>query len=126
MKKLANRIALILVLGVITSGLTFAKAIRKQVTFSEPVVLNGTLVKAGSYNVAFDDESGELTISKGKKVVASAPARLEKVAEKSRSSYEYRNETDGAAVTAVLVSITFEDGNQATIDTNGESKGGAQ
>jgi hypothetical protein len=126
MKKLANRIVLLLVLGVMTSGLAFGKTTRKEVTFNHPVVVNGTLVKAGSYNVAFDDETGELTIAKGKKVVVSTPARLEKLPEKSKASYVYRAETDGATVTAVLLSVTLKDGNQATIGTEGEGKGGAQ
>ena len=54
----------------ITSGAALAETITKEVTFLRPVTVNGTLLKAGTYKAVFDDQTGELTISRGKKVVA--------------------------------------------------------
>jgi hypothetical protein len=45
------------------------------------------LVKAGTYKVSFDETTNELTIFKDKKVLAKAPARLEKVEKKSGQVY---------------------------------------
>ena len=126
MKRFANLIGLLIMLGAITSNLAFAKTTVKEVTFLHPVAVNGTLVKAGRYSVAFDDENGKLTIAKGKKVVVSTPARLEKLPEKSQAAYVTRTQTEGATITSVLLSVTLRDGNQATIGTESESSRSAQ
>src|SRR6185436_20604029 len=71
-----------LVLGLILGSFSvfgMAKENKRRVTFDAPVTVNGTLVKAGNYEVVFADETGQLTIFKGKKQIAQAPARLEKI-----------------------------------------------
>ena len=41
----------LVLVGAISAGVASAKEIKKQVTFSQPVVVNGTLVKEGTYDV---------------------------------------------------------------------------
>ena len=83
MKSIVNRIAVVLVVGALTSMVAFAKVHKHKVTFEEDIKVNGTLVKRGTYDVKFDDESNQLTIAKNGKVVAQAMARLESRAKKA-------------------------------------------
>jgi hypothetical protein len=55
-----------------------AGAKSKSVTFREDVTVNGTVVKKGTYKVTFNDETGELQITDGKKLIAKARAKLAK------------------------------------------------
>ncbi len=87
MIKLVNRLIVAVLVGAITSGVALAEVIKKEVTFAQPVVVNGTVVKSGTYNVVYDDQTKELSIVKGRKVVASAPAQLEKREQKDHAVY---------------------------------------
>src|ERR1700730_836535 len=121
MIKLVNRLAVAVLVGSMASDVALAKEIKKQVTFSEPVVVNGTLVKKGTYDAGFNDQTNELSIVKGGKVVATAPAQLEKREQRDRAVYVTRSDSNNA----VLISVTLKDGNQATI-ANGGNGNGAQ
>ena len=123
MIKLINRLVVAVLVAAITSGVALAEVIKKEVTFSQPVVLNGTVVKSGTYQAEFDDQTKELSIVKGKKVVASAPARLEKREQKDRAVYVTRD--NGASTNPILISITLKDGNQATIANSGDANTGS-
>ena len=123
MIKVVNRLVLLALVGVIASGAASAKEIKKQVTFVVPVVVNGTVVKSGTYDAVFDDQTSELSIVKGRKVVARAPAQLEKRIERDRSIYVTRRE-EGDATNVVLLSVTLKDGNRATLLDSGEASGG--
>ena len=46
-------------------------------TFTEDVMVNGTLLEAAEYQVRFDESSGELSIMRFGDVKAKMPARLE-------------------------------------------------
>ena len=125
MIKLINRLVVMVLAGAIASGVALAKEIKKQVTFSDPVVVNGTVVKKGTYDAVFDDQSNELSIVKGDKIVAKAPAKLEKREERDHAVYTTRAQ-DGST-NVVLLSVTLKDGNQATIVNSGDANaGGAQ
>jgi hypothetical protein len=118
MIRLVDRLVVMVLVGAIASGVALATEIKKQVTFTDPVTVNGTLVKKGTYEAVFNDQTNELSIVKGGKVVASAPAQLEKRAERDRAVYETRDK-EGDSNNAVLVSVTLKDGNQATIVNSG-------
>ena len=117
MKKLVNRAVVLLAVFAIASVLTLAKMPSKQVTFGKPVTVNGTIIKAGTYKVTFDEQTGEMTIAKGKKVVAKVPARLEKLEEDSHAAYTTRVDSN------VLLSVTLKDGNRAVIENAGNNVG---
>lgn len=61
------------------------KNLKEQVTFRQEVWVNNTSVEAGNYLVKYDAQTGEMTISDGKKVVATAKATI-KTSEKSFTS----------------------------------------
>lgn len=83
MKSIMSRMLVVLMVGALTSVAALAKVHKHKVTFEEDIKVNGTLVKKGSYDVKFDDESNQLSIIKNGKVVAQAMARLESRAKKA-------------------------------------------
>jgi hypothetical protein len=117
MIKFVNRLSVFVLIGLIATGVVFAKTNKKEVTFADPVVVNGTLVKAGTYSVVFDDQTNELSIVKGRKVLASAPAQLEPK-DRDHAAYVTREE-DGDPTRVTLLSVTLKDGQQATLLNNG-------
>jgi hypothetical protein len=109
--------------GLIVSSLAvvgLAKELKRQVTFDEPVKVNGTLVKPGSYNVSFDETTNELTIFKGKKVLVKSSATLEKLGKSTEQVYSlWRNP---GAEPKTLVAVNLGSGNQAKLTNTGETK----
>ena len=113
MKRIANRVVALLVVGALTAVFALAKTTEKKVTFIQSLDVNGTLVKKGTYKVTFNDETGELTIRKGDKVVATAQARLEK----SNSPYNFYTHApaEDPAKAPNLVSVSFKNGELARL-----------
>lgn len=122
MKKRVNRIIGLMLTAVMTTVLAFANTNDKHVNFVQSVIVNGTLVEKGTYRVIFDELTGELSITKGKEVVAKAPARLEKLPENSAAVYTTRTE----AGVDVLLSVTMEDDNRAVIMSSANDIGGPE
>lgn len=76
-KYVAKIVAVFAILAL--SGLSaLADTRSERITFDEGFQIAGTTVKKGTYKVAFNEETGELTIKKNDKVVAQTPARAEK------------------------------------------------
>jgi hypothetical protein len=126
MTKLVNRLVVMVLVGAVAGGVAMAKVVKREVTFEQAVVVNGMLVKSGTYDAVFDDQTNELSIVKGKKVVARTPAKLEQRAERDRAAYVTREE-EGDSTKVVLLSVALRDGNQATIiDSDKTNAVGAQ
>lgn len=119
MIKRVNQLVGLALVGAIASGVAFAKEIKRDVTFIQPVLINGTLVKKGTYDAVFDDQTNELSIVKNGKVVARVPAQLEKREARDRAVYVIRQESDAAD--AVLLSVRVQKNYQATIVSSGDS-----
>jgi hypothetical protein len=120
MIKFVNRLTVFVLFGLIVNGVALAKTMKKEVTFAQPVVVNGTLVKAGTYQAVFDDQTNELTIVKGRKVLARAQAQLEPM-DRKHAVYVTR-EQDGDPTRMALLSVTLKDGKEATlVNSNGDS-----
>ena len=120
MKSIVNRVVVLLLVGTLTSVLGLGKTTEKKVTFKKAVTVNGTVVQKGTYKVSFNDESGELTIKKDGKVVATAQARLEK----TNIRYGFYSDSgvdDPTTKAPALVSISLKGGNLATIVNSGTS-----
>ena len=113
MKSIVNRVVTLLVIVTLTSVMAFANTTEKEVPFTNPVTVNGTVIKKGSYKVAFNDETGELTIRKGRKILATAQARLEKTTD--RYSFYTHSASGDSTQAPALVSVYLKDGNLATI-----------
>jgi len=123
MKSIVNRMVVVLLVGALTSVVAFAKTQKHNVTFESDIKVNGTVVKKGSYEVKFDDESGQLSILKNGKVVAEAMARTEQ-REKKASDFQLRSTTNGDETQ--LVGVTFGGSDKdVLISNNGASTSGS-
>ena len=104
MKSILSKMMAVLMVGALTGVVALAKVHKEKVTFDSDIKVNGTVVKKGSYDVKFDDESGQLSIVKNGKVVAQATAKLEQ-REKKANDFQLRSTTDGGETN--LVGVTF-------------------
>ena len=120
MKSILNRMLALLIIGTFTGVLAFGKILKKEVTIGQPVSVNGTLLKEGTYNVSYDDETSELTIKKGRKVVVTTQARLDKT--NDHASLYTRLDSKDPTQPSTLVSVFLNDGNQATILDKADNK----
>jgi hypothetical protein len=115
MKSMVSRMLVVLMVGALTSVVALAKVQRHRVTFDNDIKVNGTLVKKGSYDLKFDDESGQLSIVKNGKVVAQAMARLE-TREKKANDFQLRSTVNGDE--RQLVGVTFGGSDKDVMITN--------
>lgn len=117
MKKRFLNVALTLVVCALLSPVAFASVKTQTVTFITDVKIGDTLVKKGTYKAKFDDQSNELTILDGKKVVAKTTATLVEQ-KKSKSKYEtiYTTDRDSAG-NSLLTSVNMG-GKFATINAD--------
>lgn len=120
MKRLQT-IALTLVVCALLTPAALAGVKTKQVTFDKDIKVGGTLVKKGSYKVSFDEESKELTILDGKKVVAKTTARLEdaRIKTQPKPTFSIVRDAEG---NITLVSI-YMDGKSAIIGAGDTTAG---
>ena len=58
----------------------------ETVKFASDIMVNGTLVKAGSYQIKFNEQTGELSILRDGKVKAKTTAQLQARNEKARDT----------------------------------------
>lgn len=72
---------IVLALATVTA---FAKVKKVRLEFTDDVMVSGTLVKAGTYDFRFNDETGELSILKEGKVQVKTAARLESRSDKAK------------------------------------------
>jgi hypothetical protein len=84
----------------------------ENVTFASDVMVNGTLVKAGVYQVKFNEETGELAIMKDGKVKAKTTAHLQSRSDKARNT-TFRTVDKGSV--AELIGVTFGGSNQDVV-----------
>ena len=115
MKHLFNRAVILLAVSAMTSITALAMTTNRQVTFNRDVTVNGAPVKAGTYKATFDDQTGEFKLLRGKKVVANATARLEKITGSYRAAYALTPDGENSA----LVSINMNSTTQAVIVNDG-------
>src|SRR5260370_34684880 len=58
----------------------------ESVTFAQDIMVNGTLVKAGEYQVKFNEQTGELSILKDGKVKVKTTAQLRSRSDKAKNT----------------------------------------
>ncbi len=122
MKSFVNKMLAVLMVGALTSVVAFAKTQKQKVTFEDDIKVNGTLVKKGTYEVKFDDQTGQLAIIKNGKVVAEANAKLEQRAKKA-SDFQVRSMVNGNETQ--LIGVTFGGSDKdVMIANNGASTSG--
>jgi hypothetical protein len=124
MKKRIVCAAMALALCALWVGNTSAKVKTKKLTFGSDFWVGETLVKSGTYDVSYDDKSGEVSINEKKSMIAKTSARAEK-REHVRSSWDVAlvKKGDGMA----LVAIAFPDDSRTLVfgDAAGGSNGTA-
>lgn len=122
MKSIVNRMLVVMLVGALTSVVALAKVHKEKVTFENDVKVNGTLVKKGTYDVKFDDETNQLSVTKQGKVIAEAMARTEQRAKKA-SDFQVRTTTSGNETQ--LLGVTFGGSDKdIMIANNGASTSG--
>lgn len=104
MKSIVTKMFAVLMVGALTGVVALAKVKRERVTFDTDIKVNGTLVKKGTYEVKFDDETNQLSIIKNGKVVAEAMTRLEPRSKKA-SDFQVRSVVNGNELQ--LAGVTF-------------------
>ena len=104
MKSMVSRIMVVLMVGALTSVVALAKVHKEKVTFENDIKVNGTLVKKGTYDLKFDDQSGQLSIEKNGKTVAQAMTRIE-TREKKANDFQLRSTVNGDE--RQLTGVTF-------------------
>jgi len=122
MKSILNRVVVVLVVGALSSVVALAKVHKQKVTFQSDIKVNNTLVKKGTYDVKFDDETGQFTVSKNGKVVAQSMAKTE--ARETKAS-DFQMRSSGSGDTLQLLGVTFggQDKN-VIINNNGAQSSG--
>ena len=127
MKRFMKSFFVALVIGALASLSVMAgdkgKVEKKAVTFPDDVMVNGTLVKAGEYEVKFDEGSGELSIIKNGDVKAKTPAHVEQRSDKAKST-ALRTVDKGGNVE--LLGVTFGGSNRDVIVGASGSTSGTQ
>ena len=99
----------------LTSVVAFAKVHRHTVTFDTDIKVNDTLVKKGTYQVRFDDETGQLSIVQNGKIVAQATTKIETRAKKA-NDFVLRSINNGDE--KQLIGVTFGGSDKNVMITN--------
>jgi len=94
----------VLMVGALMSVAAFAKVHKQTVKFDSDMKVNDTLVKKGTYQVKFDDETGQLSIIKDGKTVAQAMTRLET---RTKKASEFVLRSQGNGDEKQLIGVTF-------------------
>jgi hypothetical protein len=115
MKSIVNRMLVVLLVGALTSVVALAKVQKHKITFDSDIKVNGTLLKKGTYDVKFDDQTGQLSIAKNGKVVVQAMARLEPRAKKA-NDFQLRSVANGDETQ--LTGVTFGGSDKDIVITN--------
>jgi hypothetical protein len=116
MKKLTVRIALVLALCATSGSIASAKVRSRSLTFGTDFWVGNTLVRKGTYKVAFDDQTNEISILDKTTVVAKVPAQVKK-RESNKRSWDVALVTVGDRMT--LVSLAFPEASQTLVLKDG-------
>ena len=122
MKSIVSRMMVVLLVGALTGVVALAKVQKQKVTFESDIKVNGTLVKKGTYEVRFNDETGQLAIVKNGKTVAEAMARVEPRSKKA-NDFQLRSTTNGDQTQ--LTGITFGGSDKDIVLSSGASTSGS-
>ena len=126
MKQGLLRITIALVLCALLGGAALGNVKSRNVRFDDNVTVGGTLLKKGSYKVSFDDQTNELTIKRGSKVVVKTAARLEEYKSTGTYAPEYKTREAGAGNAALLTSVNLGGAFAVIGDSAGAPSGNMQ
>jgi len=115
MKSIVNRMVVVLMVAALTSVVAFAKVRKQTVTFDTDIKVNDTLIKKGTYQVKYDDETGQLSILQNGKTVVQATTRLEDRVKKA-NDFVLRSEVNGDQTQ--LTGVTFDGSDKNVVITS--------
>jgi hypothetical protein len=101
--------------GALTSVVALAKVQTHRVKFESDIKVNNTIVKKGNYEVSFDDQTGQFSILKNKKVVVQTTARVDPRTTKA-NDFQVRSSSTGNDT--LLVGVTFGGSDKDIIISN--------
>ena len=104
MKRLINGVVVACLLLTLASATAFGNTKRSAIVLTADTKVNDTVVKKGKYDVVFDDQTNELSIFKGAKLIAKTAVRIEKRDQKARGT-EIQTTLEG--MEQKLVSVAF-------------------
>ena len=123
MKSIVNRVVVLLVVGALTSVVALAKVHKHTVTFDNDTKVNGTVVEKGTYDLKFDDATGQLSIVKNGKAIAQAMTKLEP---RTKKAADFQLRSMGSGADSQLVGVTFGGWDKdIVIANNGASTSGS-
>jgi hypothetical protein len=96
----------------------FAKVHKHKITFENDTKVNSTVVKKGTYDLKFDDATGQLSIVKNGKVVAEAMAKLEP---RTKKAGDFQLRSAGSGDNTELIGFTFGGSDKDVVLTNSGS-----
>lgn len=112
MKLLINGLMVACLLATLAGATAFANTKKSTIAFLVDTKVNDVVVKKGNYQVVFDDQSGELSIFKGAKLIAKTMAKLEKRDQKARGT-EVQTILEG--MEQKLVSVSFGGSHESVV-----------
>ena len=115
MKSIVSKMVTVVMVGALTSVVAFAKVHKEKVTFDSDIKVNGTLVKKGTYDMKFNDETGQLSIIKNGKTVAEAMAKVESRSKKA-DDFQMRSTVNGGE--QQLTGVTFGGSDKDVVISN--------
>ncbi len=102
--KFFNRIAMALLVASLASVSVFPKTKKATVSFPTDIKVNGTAVSKGTYDLKFDEKTGELSVIKDNKIIARATASVEK---RDRKARQFVLRSAGTGDDIQLTGVTF-------------------
>jgi|HubBroStandDraft_6_1064221.scaffolds.fasta_scaffold771683_1 hypothetical protein len=118
MGKLASRILTMALVLVMASAIALADK-KDTVTFSRDIMVSGTLVKAGTYKVQYDEKSNELSVLKNGKMVAKVAGHAEALQRRASETQVISSMKDDRNV---LTGITFGGDNHTILLGDGDNQ----
>jgi hypothetical protein len=112
MKHILSRLVTALLLVILVSVPSLAKVRKAQITLKADTKVGDVIVKKGTYEVKFDEQSNELSIVKGRKVIAKSAVQLEPLSSKYPDSAHIVNIEDNQAV---LTGVIFAGTSQTVV-----------
>jgi hypothetical protein len=112
MKNFVNKLLIAVLAVAMTGAMAFAKGKSEKVIFSRDMVVNGTVVKKGTYKVTFDDQAKEMKIWDGKTEIAKSQVRVETSSSKPSSTKLTFSEQGSQNV---LTSVTFAGSSESLV-----------
>jgi hypothetical protein len=117
----ALSVCALLAVGVFAGGKGKIKT--ESVTFGSDVMVNGTLLKAGDYQIKFNEETSELSILKNGKVKVKTTAHFAPRTDKAKGTAIRTREKNNVVE---LIGFTFDGSNQElVVGTSGGAVNGS-